>query len=379
MNNFKVLFLGSVFIILAFNFSFADTLPVCTVGKLVAAPNEQVVFTPAPPSGKSGPFTYKFIGQATTTASGPVALAFIYPGTYSVVLQSISSTSGIYSVNCPSVTISLNATSTSAAGGVYLFPSHVTSASHLIHEELSYDTCLNLVQNLSYGYSDDVFYKENGVIYKLQKYLKFLGYLKADPTGYFGAMTKAAVKLLQADNDVEPTGFVGPITRASIKDLSCGTGKGLSPNLLPKPVVPVAAPVPVPVFIPAQVTAPASVPTGIHTEFVPAIPVPKPAPTPTVAPTPTSAPTSTLAPVTRSVSIQSFAFSSSALTVHKGDTIVWTNKDAAPHTVTGTNGGPSSGTLSQGGTYSFTFNSVGTFNYICNFHPSMTGKVTVID
>ena len=61
--------------------------------------------------------------------------------------------------------------------------------------------------------------------------------------------------------------------------------------------------------------------------------------------------------------------------VKKGDTVVWTNKDSAPHTVTG--GSLNSGTLSGGQTYSFTFNAAGTVSYACSFHPSMTGKVVV--
>ncbi len=82
-------------------------------------------------------------------------------------------------------------------------------------------------------------------------------------------------------------------------------------------------------------------------------------------------------PKTHNVSIQSFAFSQKSINIKKGDTVIWTNKDSAPHTVTGDNGGPASGTLNNGGTYSFTFNSTGTFNYRCGLHPSMTGSVVV--
>src|SRR5262245_46739842 len=48
-------------------------------------------------------------------------------------------------------------------------------------------------------------------------------------------------------------------------------------------------------------------------------------------PTPVTTPT----PQTYNVTIQNFSFNQSALTVKKGDTVVWTNKDSAPHTVTG--------------------------------------------
>ena len=82
-------------------------------------------------------------------------------------------------------------------------------------------------------------------------------------------------------------------------------------------------------------------------------------------------------PTTYTVSIQGFAFNQKSINIKKGDTVVWTNKDSAPHTVTGNNGGPSSGTLNNGGTYRFTFNSTGTFDYHCAIHPSMTGSVVV--
>ncbi|MBI3589497.1 MAG: cupredoxin domain-containing protein [Candidatus Liptonbacteria bacterium] len=82
-------------------------------------------------------------------------------------------------------------------------------------------------------------------------------------------------------------------------------------------------------------------------------------------------------PTTYNVSIQGFAFNQKSINVKKGDTVVWTNKDSAPHTVTGNNGGPASGTLNSGGTYSFTFNGTGTFDYHCAIHPYMTGSVVV--
>lgn len=49
---------------------------------------------------------------------------------------------------------------------------------------------------------------------ELQKKLVALGYLKVEPTGYFGAMTKKAVQDLQKANSLEQVGFVGPGTRA---------------------------------------------------------------------------------------------------------------------------------------------------------------------
>ncbi|MBY0376670.1 cupredoxin family copper-binding protein, partial [Patescibacteria group bacterium] len=87
----------------------------------------------------------------------------------------------------------------------------------------------------------------------------------------------------------------------------------------------------------------------------------------------------TVSSTSHTVSISNFAFSPSSITIKKGDTVIWTNKDSAPHTVTGNTGGPSSDTLNKGQSYSFTFNTTGTFPYYCKIHPSMTANVTVIN
>ena len=104
---------------------------------------------------------------------------------------------------------------------------------------------------------------------------------------------------------------------------------------------------------------------------------PAPVAAPYIYPTPATPPVP--APKTYNVTIQNFSFDQTALSVKKGDTVIWTNKDSAPHTVTGNSGGPSSGTLNTNATYSFTFTSAGTFNYHCSFHPSMVGTVTVTE
>lgn len=84
---------------------------------------------------------------------------------------------------------------------------------------------------------------------------------------------------------------------------------------------------------------------------------------------------------TNAVTIQNFAFLPGDITVKKGTTVTWTNKDSTTHTVSETDGrkGPSSGNLNPGGTYSFTFNEAGTFKYRCDIHPDMLGTVTVTE
>ncbi|HEX4702788.1 MAG TPA: cupredoxin family copper-binding protein [Pseudonocardiaceae bacterium] len=79
------------------------------------------------------------------------------------------------------------------------------------------------------------------------------------------------------------------------------------------------------------------------------------------------------------VTIQNYAFAPASLAIPAGTTVVWTNKDTAPHTVT-VSSGPvtfSSPNLQQGDTFTYTFTQPGTYKYYCAVHPYMTASVTV--
>ena len=79
------------------------------------------------------------------------------------------------------------------------------------------------------------------------------------------------------------------------------------------------------------------------------------------------------------VMIENYQYSPSALSVHVGDSVTWTNMDQAPHTVT-TSSGPekiSSPTLQKGESFTFTFTKAGTYQYYCAVHPEMKASVTV--
>jgi plastocyanin len=85
------------------------------------------------------------------------------------------------------------------------------------------------------------------------------------------------------------------------------------------------------------------------------------------------------APVTAAVvSIEGFAFSPQTLTIRAGSTVVWTNRDPAPHTVTADDGTFDSGILQSGATFRQTFLKPGTYRYTCTIHPSMKGVVEVM-
>ncbi len=81
---------------------------------------------------------------------------------------------------------------------------------------------------------------------------------------------------------------------------------------------------------------------------------------------------------TSSVAIENLVFSPAEITIKKGTTVTWTNKDSVAHTVTADDGnGPNSQLFEQGETYSYKFDEVGTFKYHCQPHPSMKGTVVV--
>jgi len=77
--------------------------------------------------------------------------------------------------------------------------------------------------------------------------------------------------------------------------------------------------------------------------------------------------------------IAGFKFNPATIRVKAGDTIVWTQQDSTPHTVTSVSGSESfdSGSVRGGQTFSHTFNTPGTYEYECSIHPSMRGTVVV--
>lgn len=79
------------------------------------------------------------------------------------------------------------------------------------------------------------------------------------------------------------------------------------------------------------------------------------------------------------VEIKGFAFDPATITVAKGTTVTWMNKDSTPHTVTEIGNAFSSDTLNQDQSYTHTFNEIGMFEYNCQIHPSMLGKVIVTE
>ncbi len=77
------------------------------------------------------------------------------------------------------------------------------------------------------------------------------------------------------------------------------------------------------------------------------------------------------------VTIEGVQFNPAKLTVHRGDTIVWTNKDLFPHTVTAQGGAFDSHDIAPNASWSYRAVKSGEFAYTCRYHPTMTGQISV--
>ncbi len=71
-------------------------------------------------------------------------------------------------------------------------------------------------------------------------------------------------------------------------------------------------------------------------------------------------------------------FTPTQLTIKKGTTVTFTNKDNANHSVTANNHLFDSGKITSGTSYTYTFNDVGSYFYSCNYHSSIQQEQGVI-
>ena len=80
------------------------------------------------------------------------------------------------------------------------------------------------------------------------------------------------------------------------------------------------------------------------------------------------------------VAMQDIKFVPERVTVKRGGTMTWVNRDAISHTVTKESGpGPrfDSGTVAGGKTYRMTYATAGAIGYVCTIHPNQRGTITV--
>ena len=82
-------------------------------------------------------------------------------------------------------------------------------------------------------------------------------------------------------------------------------------------------------------------------------------------------------PKTHTVTIAGMRFQPEMLTVERGDTIVWVNKDLVPHTATSKVGNFDSKLIQADKSWKYTIRKKGDFAYICTFHPTMKAMLRV--
>ena len=80
-----------------------------------------------------------------------------------------------------------------------------------------------------------------------------------------------------------------------------------------------------------------------------------------------------------SITITNYSFHPATLTVKKGTTVTWLNKDDDVHTIKSTDGPEAfnSPALDNGNQFGFTFHHAGTYHYVCSVHPYMHGVIVV--
>ena len=80
---------------------------------------------------------------------------------------------------------------------------------------------------------------------------------------------------------------------------------------------------------------------------------------------------------THAVRIEGMKFTPERLEVAAGDTVVWTNGDFLPHSVTASAARVESGDLPPNRSWRFVARNKGEMPYICRLHPVMKGVLVV--
>jgi plastocyanin len=77
------------------------------------------------------------------------------------------------------------------------------------------------------------------------------------------------------------------------------------------------------------------------------------------------------------IRIQTMVFTPDSVTAQVGDTVVWDNADIFPHTASASKHFDS-GQIEAGKSFQTVVKKAGVINYLCLNHPSMKGKLVVV-
>jgi plastocyanin len=84
------------------------------------------------------------------------------------------------------------------------------------------------------------------------------------------------------------------------------------------------------------------------------------------------------APKTHVVTIENMRFSPDALTMQRGDRVVWINKDLFPHTATADTKVFDSSSIEPSASWTYVGRKPGEYAYGCTLHPTMKARLTVL-
>ncbi|CAE6775481.1 Amicyanin [Paraburkholderia domus] len=80
---------------------------------------------------------------------------------------------------------------------------------------------------------------------------------------------------------------------------------------------------------------------------------------------------------TYQIVIEQMRFNPPVLTVHRGDRVVWVNKDMFPHTATGMSKAFDSREIAPNASWSYVARQTGSYPYMCTLHATMRGTLIV--
>ena len=82
-------------------------------------------------------------------------------------------------------------------------------------------------------------------------------------------------------------------------------------------------------------------------------------------------------PQSHTVTIEGVQFNPAKLTVNRGDSIVWINKDLFAHTVTAAGKAFDSHDIAANASWRYRAVKSGDYAYTCTYHPTMKGRLSV--
>ncbi len=77
------------------------------------------------------------------------------------------------------------------------------------------------------------------------------------------------------------------------------------------------------------------------------------------------------------IAIEQMRFDPPVLTVHRGDRVVWVNRDLFPHTASATSKAFDSREIAPNASWTYVARETGSYPYLCTLHATMHGTVIV--